>query len=237
MKLYADSLWYIHYPEFLTLRERLSRFLSSPKKMALKSNRIIASSFSTKDDLVRYWGVRESAVEVQYPARALRFINPTSEDIEFIKNKYNLPPSFFLFWDNGDGPVQNKKGLCRAFKSFKRSCPRGNTELLSLPSEEITPDYRNIISRLALATIFPHFYLGSSILLTEALAAQSPIIASQSGAGPEILNDAAILIDPLRLEELAFYMRELSSDGKLRLVLQEKSTRRFQELSEMGVLK
>ena len=181
--------------------------------------------------MVKYWGVPDGAVEVLYPVNGIAPISSNRKDVEFVKNKYNLPPPFFLFWDEGNGAVQNKKGLSRAFARFQENCPESDVELVTFLADEIPRDHRGIISRLALASIFPHFYLGSSTLLLEALAAQSPIVASQSGAGPEVLNDAAVLIDPWRLEELAFYMQELSSDDRLRAMLSEKSARRFAELA------
>ena len=50
--------------------------------------------------------------------------------------------------------------------------------------------------RRAIALVYPSLYEGFGLPLVEAMACGTPVIASNTASMPEVLGDAAILVDP-----------------------------------------
>jgi len=83
-------------------------------------------------------------------------------------------------------------------------------------------------SLLAGARVFayPSLYEGYGHPPLEAMAAGTPVVAADSGAIPEILGDAAILVDPLDVAALADALHALVSEDTLRATLVERGRAR-----------
>jgi glycosyltransferase involved in cell wall biosynthesis len=64
---------------------------------------------------------------------------------------------------------------------------------------------------------YPSLYEGFGIPPLEAMACGTPVVASTAGAFPEVLGDAALLVDPLDEAALADALRAAADDhGALR---------------------
>ncbi len=83
------------------------------------------------------------------------------------------------------------------------------------------------------ATIFlyPSLYEGFGIPPLEAMACGVPVITSNTTSIPEIVGDAAYLMDPLNDKELKEALLRLLSDENLRNDLIEKGFKRVKEFS------
>lgn len=75
-------------------------------------------------------------------------------------------------------------------------------------SEKETATYR----ATATAFLYPSLYEGFGLPLLEAMAAGTPIITSDVASIPEVVDDAAILVDPHKIEEIAQAMAILASN-------------------------
>lgn len=75
---------------------------------------------------------------------------------------------------------------------------------------------------LAELFIFPSFYEGFGMPITEAMACGCPVITSNVTACPEVAGDAAILVNPYNTEEIAEAISKILSDEKLREELKQK---------------
>jgi glycosyltransferase involved in cell wall biosynthesis len=78
---------------------------------------------------------------------------------------------------------------------------------------------------------FPSLYEGFGLPVVEAMAAGAPVVTSRVSSLPEIAGDAAILVDPLKAEELAHAMRRLLDDEGLRQELVRKGRARVKMFS------
>ena len=75
-------------------------------------------------------------------------------------------------------------------------------------------------------TVFPSFYEGFGIPVVEAMACACPVVASNVTSIPEIAGDAAMLVNPNSVEEIAAAMARLDSDPELRRELIARGLRR-----------
>lgn len=90
----------------------------------------------------------------------------------------------------------------------------------------VTDDELDTLFKITEFLIYPSLYEGFGIPILEAMQAGTPVITSNVTAMPEIANDAAILIDPENVEDMASAMIRLLKDSSLRKKLIEKGKKR-----------
>ncbi|MFV3197320.1 glycosyltransferase family 4 protein, partial [Klebsiella pneumoniae] len=74
----------------------------------------------------------------------------------------------------------------------------------------------------AAALVFPSLYEGFGLPVVEAMSCGSPVITSNVSSLPEISGDAAILVNPLDINEIASAMNSIINDNSLKSELIEK---------------
>jgi len=77
--------------------------------------------------------------------------------------------------------------------------------------------------------VVPSLYEGFSLPAIEHMASGTPLVASRSGALPEVTGDAAALVRPADSEELAGALRRLHDSPAERAVLADRALRRVGE--------
>jgi glycosyltransferase involved in cell wall biosynthesis len=77
--------------------------------------------------------------------------------------------------------------------------------------------------------VVPSLYEGFSLPALEHLASGTPLVASRSGALPEVTGDAAVLVTPADNEELATVLRRLHDSPAERAALADRALRRVGE--------
>jgi glycosyltransferase involved in cell wall biosynthesis len=85
--------------------------------------------------------------------------------------------------------------------------------------------------RGAVGFLFPSLYEGFGLPPVEAMACGVPVLTSNVCSLPEVVGDAALLTNPLDVEEIAEGIRRLVSDTDLRRQLREKGLRRVTHFS------
>lgn len=76
------------------------------------------------------------------------------------------------------------------------------------------------------ALAFPSLYEGFGLPLLEAMARGLPAVVGASGALPELAGDAAVLVDPENVDDIAAGLEKVLSDRELRERLRELSLER-----------
>ena len=84
---------------------------------------------------------------------------------------------------------------------------------------------------LAEVFLFPSLYEGFGLPVLEAMACGCPVITSNISALPEVVGDAAILVNPYSVEEISTAMEKVLTNKTLRLELAEKGLKRAREFS------
>jgi len=77
--------------------------------------------------------------------------------------------------------------------------------------------------------VVPSLYEGFSLPAIEHMASGTPLVASRSGALPEVTGDAAVLVTPADSEELAAALRRLHDSPAERAALANRALRRVGE--------
>jgi glycosyltransferase involved in cell wall biosynthesis len=81
------------------------------------------------------------------------------------------------------------------------------------------------------AYIFPSLFEGFGLPLLEAMAGNCPVITSNVSSMPEIAGDAALLIDPKNLDEMADAIHAVCTDTTLANRLRSSGLKRIKEFS------
>jgi glycosyltransferase involved in cell wall biosynthesis len=76
--------------------------------------------------------------------------------------------------------------------------------------------------RSAEALVFASLYEGFGLPVLEAMACGTPVITSNTTALPEVAGDAAVLVDPTSVDQIAEAMGRINRDSSLRKSLRSK---------------
>jgi glycosyltransferase involved in cell wall biosynthesis len=89
-------------------------------------------------------------------------------------------------------------------------------------------DFSALLASAEIAVV-PSLYEGFSLPAVEHMASGTPLVASRTGALPEVTGDAAVLVRPGDDEELAAVLRRLHDSPAERAALAERALRRVGE--------
>ncbi|MBN2360753.1 MAG: glycosyltransferase family 4 protein [Deltaproteobacteria bacterium] len=93
-----------------------------------------------------------------------------------------------------------------------------------VPGDHLPPLYRG-----AVALLFPSLYEGFGLPVLEAMACGTPVLTSTATALPEVAGDAALLVDPTSVPEIARGIERLYGDAELRATLRERGLQRARQ--------
>lgn len=146
------------------------------------------------------------------------------------------------------GAIQKRKNTARLIESFRQvpepwrlilagSAGYGAEEIVRAANGRVEVlGYVNAIQldslyRRASIFAFPSLDEGFGIPALEAMAYGVPVVASNVSALPEVCGDAAILVDPTDIDQLAGVLKRLSCDDPLREELKIKGLARAAQFS------
>jgi glycosyltransferase involved in cell wall biosynthesis len=229
----ALDVWYWRYIQKRTLEN---------------ADRIIAISQTTAADLVKYYDLSLDKIKIIYPAIAPHFEPASETEVESVRKKYGLPERYLIHV----GHIDRKKNLTFLVDVFARFCRQANfdgnlvlvgeiypktmdhvlvptVEKLGLqqrvtftnfvPDEDLPALYSG-----AFAAVFPSLHEGFGLAPVEAMACGTPLIAHSAGAIPEVVGDAAIILDKLDHDAFADVLADLYS-----------SSQRWRQLRHLGL--
>jgi len=229
------------------------------KKVVESSRHIVAVSKSTKDDLVQIFNVPEAKVSVIYNALDERSAhNHTSEERRQVLERYQLKDPFILY-SGKIRPHKNVHRLIEAFAVLKMELSDDeryeNLKLIIIGDElskhqylrltvvrsGVQQDVRffgfvphpilRVFYQSAVMFAFPSLYEGFGLPPLEAMANCTPVIASNTSSLPEVLEDAALLVNPENVFDIARGMRTILTDDVLRQRLIQRGTEQVAKYS------
>jgi glycosyltransferase involved in cell wall biosynthesis len=237
--------WYI-MPEVFWFTERLwgrSRMTAYMKAADI----VISVSQKVADVLSDATGLPPSRFRVIYNAAGDRF-RPIEDPGELarVKQKYGLADDFLLFV-GAIYPQKNFGTLLRAFYGLVKDVPHrlvvaghnrwSTSEDMRLVEELGLEDRIDFLGwvdhddlpalyNLATCFLIPSLFESCSVALVEAMSCGCPVIGANTGGNPEVVQDAAILLDPMDTSGLETAIRRVIADRALRDDLASRGLRR-----------
>jgi glycosyltransferase involved in cell wall biosynthesis len=245
---------HLRFPQYLPSRMGYAYARSSLWLATHRANRILTVSEASKRDILRYFNVPESRIDVIYNAIDERFHEtPDEEQVARVRERYQLNAPFVLYAGN----IKPHKNLERLIDAFDMLRKHGfDTVQLLIIGDEISKYatlrravHRHklhkhvrffgfvqdktlaILYRLADVFVFPSLYEGFGLPPLEAMASGTPVITSNVSSLPEVVGDAALLIDPYEPEAIADAMRRVLSEPALREDLRARGLARVRQFS------
>ncbi|HEY3903182.1 MAG TPA: glycosyltransferase family 4 protein [Streptosporangiaceae bacterium] len=221
-------------------KRRWYSFVRMQAKVARQVGIVMTGSESSRDDILRDFKVPRENISVIPLGVDTRLFHPRA-----------IPrvPGSLLAVASADSPVKGIPTLLRAFAKILterdatltvvgKPSPGGPTEKLigelSLGDKVrfVTGISDKELAELVASTevaLVPSLYEGFSLPAVEHMASGTPLIASRTGALPEVVGDAAMLVKPGDPEELAAAIRRLQDSPRERERLSEIALARVQE--------
>ncbi len=211
---------------------------------------ILTVSDSSKRDLVRYFNLDPNKIVVAYNGVDDRFKpDPSGLSKKIVSELISTEDSFILSVVN-DKPHKNYSALIMAFKKatahMQTSCKlvmvgiEKINESKNIPEEimarliclpKVTDDQLIALYQNAALFVLPTLYEGFCLPVLEAMACGTPVITSNVSSLPEVAGDAAILVNPDNIDELAEAIYNVLAFENLQKDLREKGIRRAKRFS------
>ncbi len=219
-----------------------------------KIKKVVTVSNSEKDQILKHLPIQPSDLSVVYNAADQSFKKMTTAETDQIKNKYNLPDKFILFFGNSakkKNTTETLKGYIEYFQSNQSKLPL----VIAGAFEEYINDELNALNLSAevKSNIFvigyipfneqPALYnLASLFLYTskresfglpiiESMACGTAVITSQTSSMPEVAGGAAVLIDPSNKTSISEGISKVLTDDTYRQGLIESGFARASAFS------
>ena len=205
--------------------------------------RVLTVSQASKRDILRFCRIPADKVTVIYNAIDDRFRTPPpAEEIERIRERFQLHEPFVLYVGN----VKPHKNLERLIEAIHHLHENGYDalKLLVIGSDiskyaelrraihaynlhryvrflGFVPDQTlHALYRLTSVFAFPSLYEGFGLPPLEAMACGAPVVTANTSSLPEVVGDAAVLVDPTDSRAIAEGLAHVLADPGLRADLQ-----------------
>ncbi len=249
------GLEYRHFPEAYPWRSR--QYLEwSTRWSARVARRVLVPSAATARDLTAAYGTPPERIVVVPHGHHPRFRPLPPDEIERGLRRLGIARPYFL----AVGTLQPRKNLARTLEAFAAfvardparphrlvlvgrhgwladpiftaiarpdSPARGRVQLTGyLPDDDLPLLYGG-----AEALVFPSLYEGFGLPALEAMACGAPVLTSKDSSLPEVVGDAALLVDPLDTGAILAGLERLATDIPLRRTLRERGPARAARFS------
>jgi glycosyltransferase involved in cell wall biosynthesis len=221
-------------------KRRWYGFVRMQGRVARRAGPILTGSGSSRDDICRDFRVPPDSVQVIPLGVDTRLFHPRSSP---------RVPGRILAVASADSPV---KGVATLLRAVSKLATERDVRLIVVgrpaaggPTERLVAElalgdrvrFVTGISDLELAelaasaeiAVVPSLYEGFSLPAVEHMASGTPLVASRTGALPEVTGDAAVLVTPGDPEELAAALRRLHDSAGQRERLGAAAWERVQQ--------
>jgi glycosyltransferase involved in cell wall biosynthesis len=216
----------------------LKRFILEMPEIIERSDHIITVSHAAKLDIIKLFKVAPAKISVvpSAPAASYRRLPPVTV-AEQLHQKYRLRRPFILYV-GGLNPRKNIAELIYAYSKISRELPDG--QLLVIPGSEghHLQQLHTLVNALDLEAnvvfpgfvasvdlpllyngadlfVYPSLYEGFGLPPIEAMACGTPVIVANTSSLPEVVGEAALLVNPHDTLQLAETMWQVLNDPAL----------------------
>ncbi len=253
--IYEHADW---FPSKYLSRQQLSTHMLVPRSVRA-AEKIIAISEHTKKDLKKHFHVSESRVHVIPLGVSRESVTPDAS--AKTKAHFRLPEHFFLFLGtieprkNIEGLIAAFRVAFPKLKVAKTLVVAGGRgwknesifKAVAFANKALEPwqgghppvrflgpvthEHKLALIAGATAFVWPSLYEGFGLPVLEAMSLGAPVLTSNTTSLPEVVGDAALLVNPNSEREIAEALVRLDHDEPLRMALREKGREHSQQFS------
>ena len=232
----------------------------STRRVLRNASRILAVSNFTKMDVSRLFGVPSSQIEVIYNAIDERFMqgHATEQECQTLAERYQVNYPFILYAGR-IGAHKNLIRIIEAFSALKTELEKESKfpDLkLIIIGDEVSrhPDLRRTVIKSGVQNdvrflgfvpidvlrvfydsakvfVFPSLYEGFGLPPLEAMSHGTPVVTSNTSSLPEVVGDAAVLVNPENVFDIMRALNRVLLDQPLREKLKSRGYVQVQKFS------
>jgi glycosyltransferase involved in cell wall biosynthesis len=249
------DLSFEHLPETFKRRSRMQMRLTV-RRSARKAARILTLSESVRSDIIETYAIAPELVTTIPLAAADHFTPVTDEkELQRVRHTYAITGDYIL----SVGSIQPRKNLKRLVDAYvrlraerqgvklptlvlvgKRAWLYGETlraiEQSGVGDKIVLTDYVSETDLPALYSgaicfVYPSYFEGFGLPPLEAMKCGTPVIVGNRTSLPEVVGDAALLVDPFDEAEIAAALGRVIDNPDLREKLRVKGLKRAGKFS------
>ena len=247
------DLSFEHLPQTFKRRSRMQLRLTV-RRSARNAAQIIALSQHARTDLINTYHLRPELVNV-VPLAAPAAFAPVRDDNELqrVRQTYGIEGDYIL----SVGSIQPRKNLRRlieAYSLLRRERSGGKLPQLVLVGKnawlyeetlrslkDTNVDTSIILTGYvpesdlpalysgAVCFVYPSYFEGFGLPPLEAMKCGAPVIVGNKTSLPEVVGDAALMIDPFDVEAMAVAIKRVITDSDFRSGLRAKGLERAKQ--------
>ncbi len=237
------------FPEYHTelVRKTMAKKFHFARTQA---DAVIAISESTKQDAITHLGLDPARVHVAYCGVNDEYRPLPIDWVTERLRPLGLAPQTYILHLGTIEPRKNLARLLQAFSQLRRRLPKPAPKLVQVGMkgwmyEEIFAQVQALdleddvifvgwaesellpaLYNGARLFVYPSLYEGFGLPVLEAMACGVPVVTSHTSSLPEVAGDAALLVDPYDVAQIAEAMERLLVDQDLAQMLRQRSLKR-----------
>jgi len=238
----SHDINYEHHPENLPLLTR-KFLLHYSKKYHHKADHLIAVSQATKDDLSQFYQLDPQKITIAHNATPEGFSILKAKAKQSVRDQITEGLPYFVYVGSLH-PRKNVSRLLKAFDLFKKENNSDHKlvvygriawktssifeiyEALEFKDDIIflgddTLDVPQVMGAAA-ALCYVSLFEGFGIPILEAFECGVPVITSNLSSMPEVAGEAALLVDPHEVKDIAKAMHQIATDDLMKQELIQK---------------
>ncbi len=239
------DLAFEHLPETFTRRGKAQLRLTV-RRTARQAAQILTVSEFSRQDIINTYRLPPERITVTHNGCEAQFTPQPSSDreAEMTRQKFGIARDYLL----AVGSVQPRKNLVRLLRAYamlRAQQPSFQLQLVivgrqlwlykevlreikqqNFATDVIVTGYASdedlpALYRSAVALVYPSLFEGFGLPPLEAMACGTPVITSNCSSLPEVVGDAALLVNPYEAADITQTIWRLAQDVALRAQLRE----------------
>lgn len=239
------DLSFEHFPETFKRRSTMQLRLTV-RYTARKAAHVLTDSEYSRRDIVETYQIPNDLVTVAYAASPDHFAPATEAEIQRIRRTYGIEGDYIL----AVGSIQPRKNLVRLMSAYSDLLAKWREAKLPklvlvgkrawLYNDTVKTIGQLQLSKFVIMTgyvpetdlpglysgaqcfVYPSFFEGFGLPPLEAMKCGAPVIVGNRTSLPEVVGNAALLVDPFDIKAIASAIESVLKDPQLRESLKTK---------------